>query len=60
MREFRPNVAIDDLQGALEGLPRVLRLTEELGKAAFWQTMTENAAEQAAAIITGEWSDPED
>lgn len=32
------NVAIDDLQGGSRSPLRAFRLTEELGKAPFWQT----------------------
>jgi hypothetical protein len=47
------------LDEALEVLQRALRLNEELAENRLLANDDRDAAEQAAAIITGKWSDPE-
>jgi hypothetical protein len=47
------------LDEALEVLRRALRLNEELAENRLLANDDRDAAEQAAAIIAGKWSDPE-
>ena len=47
------------LDEALEARQRALRLNEELAENRLLANGDRDAAEQAAAIITGKWSDPE-
>jgi hypothetical protein len=48
------------LDEALEVLQRALLLNEELGENRVLANDDRDAAEQAATIIIGKWSDPED
>jgi hypothetical protein len=55
-RCFRDESRLDE---AFEVLQRALRLNEELAENRLLANDDRDAAEQAAAIITGKWSDPE-